>query len=154
MECGRRHSRWAATLAVWILVGQSGRILALDQTLQAMKSRISSTSMAERPQLCIDISERQLEIATQFYVAGETEKAQAALADVAAFSELARDYAIQSHRKQKQSEIAIRKMARKLEDLKHTVVQEDQKEIQETINRLQTLRDDLLGSMFSQGGKK
>jgi hypothetical protein len=93
-------------------------------------------------------------VATQLYVAGETAKAQAALADVAAFSELARDYAIQSHRKQKQSEIAIRKMARKLEDLKHTVLQEDQKEIQETINRLQTLRDDLLGSMFSLGVKK
>jgi hypothetical protein len=129
-------------------------MVALDQTLQEMKSRVSTTSMADRPQLCLDISQRQLEVATQLYVAGETAKAQAALADVAAFSELARDYAIQSHRKQKQSEIAIRKMARKLEDLKHTVLQEDQKEIQETINRLQTLRDDLLGSMFSLGVKK
>jgi hypothetical protein len=137
-----------------ILLGQSGRMVALDQTLQEMKSRVSTTSMADRPQLCLDISQRQLEVATQLYVAGETAKAQAALADVAAFSELARDYAIQSHRKQKQSEIAIRKMARKLEDLKHTVLQEDQKEIQETINRLQTLRDDLLGSMFSLGVKK
>jgi hypothetical protein len=154
MECRRRHSRWAAALAVLILLGQSGRMVALDQTLQEMKSRVSTTSMADRPQLCLDISQRQLEVATQLYVAGETAKAQAALADVAAFSELARDYAIQSHRKQKQSEIAIRKMARKLEDLKHTVLQEDQKEIQETINRLQTLRDDLLGSMFSLGVKK
>jgi hypothetical protein len=154
MECGRRHSRWAAVLAVVILMGQSGRMMALNQSLQEMKSRIATTNIADRPQLCLDISERQLEVATQYYVAGETAKAQAALADVAAFSRMASDYAIQSHRKQKQSEIAIRKMARKLEDLKHTVLQEDQKEIQDTINRLQTLRDDLLGAMFSQGGKK
>ena len=67
------------------------------------------------------IAERQLDAADRFYVAGDSEKAQAALADVIAFSELARDYAIQSHKHEKQSEIAIRKMARKLADLKHTV---------------------------------
>ena len=154
MECGRKHSRWAGGLAVLILAGQSGRTLALDQTLEAMKSRVAGTSVGDRPQLCIDISERQLEVATQYYVAGETAKAQAALAEVASFSRMASDSAIQAHRKEKQSEIAIRKMAHKLEDLKHTVLQEDQKEIQNTIDRLQTLRDSLLGSMFSQGVKK
>ena len=53
------------------------------------------------------------------------------------FSELARDYAIQSHKHEKQSEIAIRKMARKLADLKHAVSHEDQEQIQNTIDRLQ-----------------
>ncbi len=88
------------------------------------------------------------------YVAGDSEKAQAALADVVAYSELARDYAIQSHKHEKQSEIAIRKMVRKLTDMNHTVSHEDQAQIQDTIDRLQKIRDDLLVAMFPKVGKK
>ena len=51
--------------------------------------------------------------------------------DVVAFAERARDYAIQSHKHEKQSEIAIRKDGSKLEDLKHTVSHEDQEEMQD-----------------------
>jgi hypothetical protein len=69
----------------------------------------------ERPSLCIEISERRLDEADRLYVAGDSEHAQTALVDVTAFAELARDYAIQSHKHEKQSEIAIRKMARKLD---------------------------------------
>ena len=73
--------------------------------------------------------------------------------DVAAFSELARDYAIQSRKHEKQSEIAVRKMVRKLGTLS-TRPAEDQKQIQDTIDRLQRVRDDLLAAMFPNGVKK
>jgi hypothetical protein len=79
--------------------------------------------------------------------------AKAALTDVVAFSELARDYAIQSHKHQKQTEIAVRKMARKLNDLKHTVAHDDQPAVQDAIDRLQRVRDDLLLAMFPHGKK-
>ena len=55
---------------------------------------------------------------------------------------------------EKQSEIAIRKMTRKLADLKHTVSHEEQEQVQNTIDRLQRIRDDLLAAMFPKGGKK
>ena len=70
-----------------------------------------------------------------------------------AFSELARDYAIQSHKYLKQTEIAIRTMARKLNDLKHTVAHDDQPAIQDAIDHLQRVRDDLLLAMFPHGKK-
>jgi hypothetical protein len=123
---------------------------AIDQ----LKARLANASVADRPMLCVHISERQLDAADRFYVAGDSEKAQAALTDVVAFSELARDSAIQSRKHEKQSEIAIRKMARKLADLKHTVSHEDQDEIQKTVDRLQRIRDDLLAAMFPKVGKK
>jgi hypothetical protein len=87
-------------------------------------------------------------------VAGDSEHAQTTLVDVTAFAELARDYAIQSHKHEKQSEIAIRKMARKLTNLKHAVAHEDQEKIQVVIDRLQRIRDDLLAAMFPNGVKK
>jgi len=45
-------------------------------------------------------------------------------------------------------------MARKLVSLKHSFVREDQQQIQDTIDRLEKIRDDLLAAMFPNGVKK
>lgn len=95
----------------------------------------------------------QLDHADKLYAAGDLEKAQAALTDVVAYSELARDYSIQSHKYQKQSEIAVRRMARKLTDILHTLAQADQGAVKDAVARLERVRDDLLASMFTKGAK-
>jgi len=123
-------------------------------TIEELKARLANTRIADRPALCLHISERQLDAAEKSYVAGESEKAQAALNDVTTYAELDREYAIQSHKHEKQSEIAVRRMTRKLADLKHTVSHEDQEQVQNTIDRLQRVRDDLLIAMFPKVGKK
>jgi hypothetical protein len=141
-------------LAFALLLVSGAQVWARDLTVAELKGRVAGTRVAERPALCIEISERELDAADQFYTAGDNAKAEAALGDVATYSELARDYAIQSHKHEKQSEIAVRKMARKLADLKHIVAHDEQKGVQETIDRLERVRDDLLAAMFPNGGKK
>ncbi len=157
MAFGVRASRcwWmAAALAAIALSGPLALMARREVTVAELKRQVANASIAERPTLCVEICERQLDEANRLYVAGDSDKGKAALVDVTAFAELARDYAIQSHKREKQSEIAIRKMARKLADLKHTVSIEDQGQIQNTIDRLQRVRDDLLAAMFPNGGKK
>jgi hypothetical protein len=154
---GTVHSRFwrvsVACLALGILAVPAA-LSGEETTVDELKGRLANTSIVDRPPLCVRISEQQMATAGRFYVAGDSDKAQAALADVVAFSELARDYAIQSHKHEKQSEIAIRKMARKLADLKHTVSREEQEPIQNAIEHLQHARDDLLVAMFPKVGKK
>jgi hypothetical protein len=152
-----KHSRcgWmAAGLAIWALAAPFALRAAREATIGELKARVANASIADRPALCIQISERRLDEADRLYVAGDSEQAQTTLVDVTAFAELARDYAIQSHKHEKQSEIAIRKMARKLTNLKHAVAHEDQGKIQDVIDRLQRIRDDLLAAMFPNGVKK
>jgi len=157
MRCRTANSRFRRVAAAGLIL--SALILPSvlsgeESSVEELKGRVANANLADRPALCIQISESQLGAADRFYVLGDSEKAQAALADVVAYSELARDYAIQSRKHEKQSEIAIRKMARKLADIKHTVSHEDQQQIQDTIDRLQRIRDDLLAAMFSKDGKK
>jgi hypothetical protein len=158
MVCGMEHSRFwrvgAVGLVLSVLVMSPALTRAEQPTIEELKARVANASIADRPPLCIHISERQLGAADRFYVAGDSDQAKAALADVITYSELARDSAIQSRKHEKQSEIAIRKMARKLADLKHTVSHEDQEQVQNTVDRLQHIRDDLLFAMFPKGGKK
>jgi molecular chaperone GrpE (heat shock protein) len=153
-----RSRIWAALaiagLTISIVVAP-GALRGRDQpTLEELKARVAKTEIAGRPALCLHIAERQLDAAEKLYAAGDSDKAGAALADVMAYAELDREYAIQAHKHEKQSEIAIRKMVRKLSDLKHTLTHDEQDQVQKTIDGLQRVRDDLLAAMFPKGVKQ
>jgi hypothetical protein len=124
-----------------------------EPTVEELKARVSSANVGEKAKICVEIAEKQLAATDKLYAADDMEKAQASLTDVVAFSELARDYSVQSHKHQKQVEIAIRSMTRKLNDLMHAVGHEEQGPVKEAIKHLEHVRDDLLAAMFPKGAK-
>ncbi len=126
---------------------------ANEPTVEELKARIATANTSDRVPLCVRVAEKQLAEADKLYAAGDIEKGQSALTDVTSFAELARDYSIQSRKHQKQTEIAIRGMARKLNTLVHTLGHDDQAAVKDAINRLERVRDDLLLSMFPKGAK-
>lgn len=125
----------------------------VDQTVDQLKAKLSSASTGDKAHLCIQIAEMQLTEADRLYAAANTDQAEPVLTDAVSFSEQARDYSLQSHKNQKQIEIAVRGMARKLTDLMHSLPHDEQKPVQEAIKRLQRVRDDLLTAMFPKGTK-
>jgi len=124
-----------------------------DPTVEELKARISAATVADKAKICVEIAEKQLVEADKSYTAEDLDKAQQTLTDVVSYSELARDYSIQSRKHQKQTEIAIRSMTRKLNDLLHVVAHEEQGPVREAIGRLERVRDDLLAAMFPKGAK-
>jgi predicted transcriptional regulator len=155
MSVGRFSFRLCRAL-VWLALAAALSASALpgtEPTVEELKARLSSTSVGDRPHLCVQIAEQQLTAADKLYAGAEVEKAQTALTDVVAYSELARDYAIQSHKREKQTEIAVRGMMRKLTEIVHSLAQADQPPVRDAINRLQHVRDDLLAAMFPKGAK-
>jgi hypothetical protein len=145
--------RRTAAAALLLLSFWATAIASKEASLEELKARLATASAGDRAHLCVEIAERQLTSANQFYADGDSEKGQSALNDVAAFSESARDNSIQSGKRLKQTEIAVRVMTRKLNDLKHRVTHDEQSSVQNTIDRLQRVRDDLLGAMFHHGDK-
>lgn len=124
-----------------------------EPTVEELKARVSAANVGEKAKICLEIAEIQLTAADKQYTADDIEKAQTSLTDVVEFSELARDYSVQSHKHQKQTEIAIRSMTRKLNDLLHVVGREEQAPLREAIKHLERVRDDLLAAMFPKGAK-
>ena len=149
MTNSTRNALIVALVACFAAMSIAGK----EATIEELKARLTSADVGARPHLCLQIAERQLDAANKFFAAAESDKAKASLTDVASFSELARDYAIQSRKHEKQTEIAVRTMVRKLNDLKHTVTHDDQPAVQDAIERLQRVRDDLLLAMFPHGKK-
>ena len=141
------------TVLAALVLGLTLGAVAIEPTVDQLKAKIANASVSDRPHLCVQLAQKQLAVTDKLYADGDVEKAQATMTDVVTYSELARDYAIQSHKYQKQAEIAVRTMARKLADIKRLVAHDDQPPIQDAVNRLQRVRDDLLIAMFPKGAK-
>jgi hypothetical protein len=146
--------RWCgAALVLALTMAAAHAIPRAEPTVDELKARVSSANTGEKAKLCIQIAEKQLGETDKLYATDDVEKAQTALSDVVSYSELARDYSIQSHKHEKQIEISVRAMTRKLNDIVHTLGRDEQVPVKNAIERLEHVRDDLLGSMFPKGAK-
>ena len=122
-----------------------------EESLEQLIARAESARLEDRPGLYTEIAQREVESADQLYTAGKVDAARTGISDVVTYSDKARDAAISSGKKLKHVEIAMRKMAAKLRDIKRTLVFEEQAPVQAAVDHLEQLRTELLAHMF---GKK
>jgi hypothetical protein len=127
---------------------------AKDETTDQLKSRFESARPEDRPELGIRVAQQQLRDADKLYTEGKTDQARAAVDDVVAYSEKARDAAIQTQKHLKNIEIDVRKMAQKLRDIRRTLAFEDQPPVDEAARHLEDVRTTLLKAMFAKDNKK
>jgi hypothetical protein len=138
------------TIAV-IVLAAGITCAAATETVQQLAAQAEAARPEDRPALYVQIAGRQLKTVGEAFGAGKDEEALAAVRDVVTYSEKAHDAAIVSRNKLKGTEIALRKMAAKLRDIKRTLGFEDQAPVQAAADRLEALRTDLLSKMFGKG---
>ncbi len=143
----RRITLTAVVLVALALPGLAGK----ESSLQELETRAEAARLEDRPRLYLDIAQRQLNSAGESYKAGRDEEGRAAVEDVARYAGKARDAAIQSGKRLKDTEIIVRKMAEKLRDIKRTLNFDDQAPVQNAVDQLETMRTDLLSHMFGKG---
>lgn len=137
-------------LAVALLAGIAVA-LPNHPSLDELKARVQNAKPDERATLSLEIAERQVAAADQLYRDGKPEEAEAAMKDVVTYAEQAGKTV--SGRHMKNTEIAMRKMAHRLSDLKRSVAFENQATVQSAIDSLEKIRTDLLNRMFGKGQK-
>ena len=138
------------TLAILALPTSSS---AKDDAIPQLINRAEAARLEDRPPIYAEIAELQLRNADQLYNEGKAEQAEAAVKDVVSYSDKAADAATKSGKKLKNTEIAMRKMAEKLRDIKRSLSFDDQPPVQKAIEHLEALRTDLLNRMFGKGAK-
>lgn len=143
------------SLVIWTLVFTvaAGTAVARDETLDELKSRVQNALPQDRPKLCVQIAELQLRNADKLYRDGDVEQARAAVTDIVTYSEQARDSALETKKRLKNVEIAVRKVAERLRDIKRTLPYEEQPAIEHAVQRLEEIRTSLLKQMFSKEKK-
>jgi len=119
-----------------------------QETVEAMKSRVEAASEKDQVELCARIAERQLEALDKAYNDGDLKKAETALRDVGIYGVKAADAARNTGKRMKQTEIAIRKMASRLDDIRKTLDIDQRPAVAEVVTQLERARTDLLNRMF------
>ena len=136
-------------LYLFLLAIAAAHCAASEETVDALKARLPNASTEDRAEISIRIAQLQLHAADKLYTEGHVVEARAAVDDIVAYSEKARDASIESKRHLKTVEIAMRKMAAKLRDIQRTLAFEDQAPVDQAAHRLEDIRTTLLKEMFS-----
>ena len=125
-----------------------------DERLQELIARAEAARPQDQPGLYTEIAERQVASADKLYADGKVEDASAAVTDVVTYADKARDAAVKTGKRLKQTEISMRKMAAKLRDVKRSLAFDDQGPVQTAVEHLENLRTELQARMFGDKGKK
>ncbi|MBV9087997.1 MAG: hypothetical protein JOY79_10965 [Acidobacteriaceae bacterium] len=133
-----------------VLAGATFAAADHEADYAALKSRVASAKGGEQDKLYAQLAMRATEVANDHYSAGDVTKAQAAIDEVISFAEKARDVALQSNKNLKQTEITLRETSRRLEDVRRSLAVEDRPYVETAINRIETVRKQLLDQMFGK----
>ena len=119
-----------------------------EESLEQLKARAEAARPADQPGLFLNIADRQLQNANEAFTAGNTEQGQQAVAEVVSYAERAGEAARVSGKHLKHTEIHVRKIAQRLDDIRRTLNFEDRAPLQQASDRLEHVRAELLTRMF------
>lgn len=117
-------------------------------TLEQLKARAETASGKHEIELSVEIAERQLKATDDAYSAGDTDQALAALKDVLEYGVRAAKEATNTGKRMKQTEIALRKISDRLNDISKSVDVDSRPPVKDAIMKLEAARNDLLFRMF------
>jgi hypothetical protein len=119
-----------------------------NDTLEQLKAKAESAEGKHQVELLIEIAERQSKAADELFSAGNLEQGHAAIDDVANYGVRAAKQATNSGKRMKQTEIALRKIADRLDTISKAVEVDERPPVKEAIRKLEAARNDLLFRMF------
>jgi hypothetical protein len=141
-------------ICILLLTVFAGATPARDESVDELKARAQNAAPQDRPRLYVHIAELQLTAADKLYKDGDVETARKTVEEIVSYSEKARDSATETKKHLKNVEIAVRKIAERLRDIKRTLSFEDQPAIEQAVQRLEEIRTTLLQQMFSKEKEK
>ncbi len=145
--------RTAGLISVFILAVAASWAVPNQASVDELKGRLANARPDDRGNLCLQIAERQVAAADKLFTDGKVEEGRAAVQDVVSYSQQAGEAAGKSGKHVKNTEITLRKMARRLTDIKHTLASEDQAPLQVAVDTLEKIRTELLNHMFGKKAK-
>lgn len=121
-----------------------------QESIESLKARAEQAPPKEQVDLFTRIAEHQLEALDRDYSGGNIPQARAALADVQSYGVKAAQTSVQTGKRMKKTEIALRKIAGRLEAIRKTLEVDDRPPVAAATQKLENARSELLNSMFKK----
>jgi hypothetical protein len=122
--------------------------LAADQSTPELKTRADAATGGEKAKLCLEYAHRQLADANTLFNQGDLEKGQAEIREVVDYAHKAADAASASGKHLKETEIDLRKLAKRMHDIGETLAFEDRDPVRKAVEEIEQIRSDLMVRMW------
>lgn len=104
-------------------------------------------------EICMDAARKLTEVSNQHFEDGQVEAAQAYMKDAGKYAEKAGRASLESHKRQKQTEIGMRRLTKRMKDIVQTLNFEDRPPVEQVIMSIEKVRSELLLKMFGNPKK-
>ena len=124
--------------------------VAVDKhgTIEELKARLEKADAKDRIELAVVIAQRQMEAAEKAYNAGDADAGQKSIADVSQYGAMAATEAAESGKRMKHTEIDLRRISERLDNLARSVDVDARAPVRAAYNKLEAARNKLLMRMF------
>lgn len=121
---------------------------------ERLRAAADATGGERCTELCVDAARQLAELSNDYFTIGYVELAQAAMKDAGRLAEKAGSSSVASKKRRKQTEIALRKLEKRISDIAQTLNFEDRPPVEEIVKRIDKVRSDILMSMFDMPKKE
>lgn len=120
------------------------------EQLEQLRKRAETAEGGDRAKLYIDLARNEIEDANAKFDAGNADQAQADVEHATADAEKAKQAAVSSHKRLKQTQIAMHELARRLDAIEHSLAAEDRPKVKAAVDKMQNMATEILEAMFKK----
>ena len=133
-----------------LLMGACAVSLAKEKTREELLARAEAAPLQKQADLFLEVAERELKTSLAAFGADKNDEGRAMLQELVKHCDRAQAASIQANKRQKHTEIKLRKLSARLQDAKLNVDVNSQAQVQAAIDQIEEFRTELLKSMFGQ----
>jgi len=119
-----------------------------NESASELKAHADSATGAEQAKLCLEYAHRQLTDADTQFNQGEMEKGQADIREVVEYAHKAANAVAASGKRLKETEIDLRKLARRMHEVGESLALEDREPVNKAVDEIEQIRSDLMVRMW------
>ena len=138
----------ASILLLSVLALATLPALADDRNIAQLKAEADRAGN-DQAKACAEVAERLVIQADQEFTEGNSVQGQATVQDVLQYATRARDLAIKTRKKMKETEIHLRRARHALENMRRTLAAEDRPPLEAVEKKLEQFGEDILEAMFA-----
>lgn len=127
--------------------------LCAQEDLAKAREKADHASPSDCAKSCFEAARQLVDASNKEYGDGNVEQGLKLMNDALVYARRGTEASIKTHKNQKNAEIALRKMAKRVHDVSDSLALDDRPPVMEDQKLLERLRDDMLAAMFGSPKK-
>jgi len=131
-----------------VILASVALALAGNESEAELKARADTATGPEQAKLCLEYAHRKLAAANTLFEQGEIEKGHADIREVVEYAHKAANAVSASGKRLKETEIDLRKLARRMHDVGQSLAYDDRQTVDKGVDEIEQIRSDLMVRMW------